>query len=322
MPYKVESFHLNVGAGDGAIHLLTSDPAVPGTKRMVQQAFLIDGGTSGNVYLINELIVYIEINYLDKDGNAFETANPLKFDSFVITHWDGDHYGGLEAWLLSDIGMDDTLNRAKYDGDTPKSYIYSPCKWESKSSFCVTNNMLRRKRSTENLLQVVTTWESLLGRNLFTEGPTNRAPANPTSINSLQMLLGTSNTVKAPSSGVNYTDSIPALYCVAAERHVLGSAEIKATLTETNMSSIILLLVWKLGDGSHRVSHYLAGDAHAKLEAAVGEWMGAYKPTSMKLSHHGSASSNPEKNFERWLPKNIIVSAGGQHGHPSERFLS
>lgn len=84
---------------------------------------------------------------------------------------------------------------------------------------------------------------------------------------------------------------------------------------KTNNTSIVCLVIFP---GSGRVSYYLAGDADGELELRVAAWIGDITVTTMKLSHHGSATSSPLRLLKLLKPKTILVSAGDQHGHPSE----
>lgn len=93
MGSQVESFHINLGAGDGAIHLLTVDGPQGSNRRVIVQVFLIDGGRTTARDKIDLLIAQIERDY-SMPGNP--NPNYLKFDGLFITYWGGDHYGGLE----------------------------------------------------------------------------------------------------------------------------------------------------------------------------------------------------------------------------------
>ncbi|SPJ78223.1 uncharacterized protein FTOL_06612 [Fusarium torulosum] len=110
------------------------------------------------------------------------------------------------------------------------------------------------------------------------------------------------------------------MVCVAAERKIIGNTVDNFT-TPTNMSSIVFLIVWLRPTIGFRVSHYFAGDAHTNLENAVANWIGAASITSLKLSHHGASTSNPAENYAKFQPKNVIVSAGGQYGHPTWQVI-
>jgi hypothetical protein len=99
--WRVHTWQLNIGVGDSAIHLLVDEKDSLGgmQKPVVQRAVLIDGGenmTSGEK--IANAITMIERQY------AFPVSanGQLRFDSIVITHWDSDHYQGIQGLLEED----------------------------------------------------------------------------------------------------------------------------------------------------------------------------------------------------------------------------
>ncbi|KAH7246597.1 hypothetical protein BKA59DRAFT_439225 [Fusarium tricinctum] len=347
---RVESFHLNVGAGDGAIHLLTCDKLAqyaPDERRVVLQAYIIDGGRKSLTCtnLISQLIRRIEGWY--KSPYTQNGHNYLKFDGFMVTHWDNDHFGGLEKWLAIQIAPHtfgngttrDIISRARYDVDNgnPLSWMYSPWKWPKESQFSVDEDHgigYLRQGNRLNLAKVRATHEILLGRNIFRQ---IAEPIDPKysfqNVRNLGVLLNTVNPVQEPDTPNDLrlevdgtTVAMPAMYCIAAEGKKLGR-NVAALHTDKNMSSLVFIVVWKHLDGSHHISHYFAGDAHIELEQALAGWLdgdyipkdkpSAYPITTTKLSHHGAHSSNPRGSFTQFQAKNILVSAGGQYSHPT-----
>ncbi|KAK4040195.1 hypothetical protein C8A01DRAFT_35797 [Parachaetomium inaequale] len=109
--YGVESFHINVQAGDSAAHLLvqfsgTTPAGNPvGDKPYVLSAVLIDGGDNAHEGpdRVWRFIQALRDRYDFKSPPL--SLNPeglAKFDSVVITHWDKDHYDGLAKVLCLD----------------------------------------------------------------------------------------------------------------------------------------------------------------------------------------------------------------------------
>ncbi|KAK2007338.1 hypothetical protein LZ32DRAFT_593956 [Colletotrichum eremochloae] len=157
----------------------------------------------------------------------------------------------------------------------------------------------------------------LLGRNFFDRNWDGSWKDSWGNMDTLPKLLNF-NKPSNPDLSLHY-DRIPGLYCVAAEEVALGPSVPHLQHTPENKSSIILLVIWN----DLHVSHYLGADAHTPLELRVLDWMNkdgtvdADRPvTSMKLSHHGSFSSNPPQMMTSFSPRNIVVSAGDQYGHP------
>ncbi|KAF5598045.1 hypothetical protein FPCIR_3318 [Fusarium pseudocircinatum] len=346
---QVESHHLSVGAGDAAIHLLTCDP-LPGydknKRRVILQAYLVDGGQQSHSAQIQEAIQDIEAYYKSpwQDPSSASNKNYLKFDGFIITHWHEDHYGGLEDWITSNVikGKNGSyfIPRAHYDGENPSSIIYSPCKWPPESSFTVSENLMSLG-DKKNLLRVRQTYDVLIGKNIFLQY-SKKGNVKGT-IKDLNTLLYTKNPVEVPyiwpdlELTVNTsTTAIPAMYCVAADSKIANGNTV-ALDSDKNKTSLAFLIVWKhpgskYQDGKHHISHYFAGDAPSNLEEALAKWIdGSYDPkkqvsskygiTSMKLSHHGADTSNPRASYRQFQPENIIVSAGSAYGHPNWKIV-
>lgn len=348
--YRVESFHINVGAGDAAIHLLTSEPVFGDGRRLVEQAWMIDGGRApGNAVqaALENTIQQIELNYVCQRPRLQDNPNQgayrwLYFDGFVITHWDGDHYEGVIAYLFKlardaanqNLGNNNhlILNRVFYDEQTwkPKSYFYAPWKIE-KDNMAIDNeyNLAIQVQDNNGQTRVASGtlrarwgYQALLGRNFFNSwNEDNSWQHKWAQMGTLDGLLA-ENPPGQP--GTKQYAKFPGLYCVAVSEKTLYNGA-NALHTAENKSSIVLLVIW--GDG--HISHYFAGDAHDTLEKNIADWT-KYKTsdgavhdrqvTSMKLSHHGSRSSNPPQMIVDFSPRNVVVSAGLQYGHPSKSF--
>src|SRR3569833_821563 len=81
----------------------------------------------------------------------------------------------------------------------------------------------------------------------------------------------------------------------------MGFDEMVLVVSQKNASSICTLVVWVNPDDhtDFAVSHYMAGDAHDKLEEKIQTWLD-YTPadekqvTIVKLSNNGAVTSNPK----------------------------
>jgi hypothetical protein len=353
--YRVDSFHISVGAGDAAIHILSIGDGTSSNKRKVVKAIMIDGGQFTNpkkFTTMNDTIADIEKDY---ECQATDNQNKtyLKFDAFVITHYDADHCNGVIAFLKADIKaqvgkLTDAeaikkvkLKRAYYKDDRePLSYFFAPHfkilqsgddvgggiknvdgNLTSNADETQLNIIVNDPKAAENVLRMRVQTKELLGRNFFNGDEDNHTDRRQGSwaaqdIVSLTALLG-KNKATLPNLAVA---QIPGMYCIGVNQETLGAAP--TTLeTPTNKSSICAVIAWSDG----RCSHYFAGDADFKLELRLLEWMKVDKSTrdirvtSMKLSHHGAyPGSNPMKMYKNLNPDNIVVSAGGgNYGHPS-----
>ncbi|KAI1812464.1 hypothetical protein GGS20DRAFT_587462 [Poronia punctata] len=349
--YQVNSYHINVGAGDGAIHILSTG-GTDYDRPIVLRAFLVDGGRGSALEGIEATISWIEAHYIC-DGPFRST---LKFDGFIITHWDGDHYEGIRAYLRKQVQAEyarvldpakTIIPTAKYGNEdaqtghhgSPESFFLAP-HWpynpedRQMPGWIFDPDELRPDLHYElgndmhatSLLKLRHGNDWLLGRNLFSsdlytseqndEPLTERWPQMRT----LTELMTLGNPIVNPFPTQFEEESWPALYCIAANKSHLYPGQ-GAMTTEANKSSLCFIVAWDKQDPPH-VSHYFAGDAEDKLEKTLGNWIGTNIPiTSMKLSHHGSATSNPPENFLNFSPRNIIVSAGDQFGHPRWEVL-
>ncbi|KAK6516196.1 hypothetical protein TWF506_006107 [Arthrobotrys conoides] len=155
--YTVESCHINVGSGDGAIHILTYGKVNPGPgdRRKVVRAIFMDGGKNdGSVKAkkdkdsqpgsdkklretIKRTIMDIEDWFCCKNKHDGDKSR-LRFNAFICTHWDIDHFSGVlralgvfmrESQDDDDFKINDKvcLNRAFFDEDgNPESLFIAP----------------------------------------------------------------------------------------------------------------------------------------------------------------------------------------------------
>ena len=345
--FRVDSFHLNVATGDGAIHLLVGLQHNGGSP-VVHRAVLIDGGYGKTLNDIISLIKYIQSKY-----HFPPMVSTLKFDSVVITHWDADHCNGVVALIESSLVIKKWCEYFKYDSSgAPETVLYAPY-WYGKANEGTAvdgDTRLKRSRSDrpdgwteengnlsvfglDKICKLNYSKKGMIGVNFFTnEGPKGVG---------FQSLTGRAELIKS------MTHEYPVgMFCVCAFGFVIGNpfSTIPSThkfgtsnkdlndqlaferdwppmeafvidkLNEKrNHFSIGAIILWTQ---SGRVSHYFAGDAMYATESAVAKWING-EVTSMKLSHHGSDSSSPIDLLTKFKPRTIVVSAGTRHGHPS-----
>lgn len=130
--YGVDVYQINVGQGDGAIYIQFEN--IFPNKKKVLSAVLIDGGQSektlGNIR-----------RTVDHIKEAYAMAEPLRFDTVVVTHWDADHVCGVIHFIQTDLeeGQKAKPKRKcqflKYDLTTkkPQTVMYLPY-WRSAES--------------------------------------------------------------------------------------------------------------------------------------------------------------------------------------------
>ena len=92
--FSIQSYHLNVDSGDSAIHVLVEESSAnpPPNPKFV----LVDGGYApyGNFWIRKVCAAFEQ---------RFNQPNGIKFDGIVVTHWDGDHYEGIDALFRADL---------------------------------------------------------------------------------------------------------------------------------------------------------------------------------------------------------------------------
>ena len=127
--YEIHSLHINVGNGDGAIHLLV-EPGADKNPNVVHRAILVDGGKTTALDQIQKTIQYIEDTYKIVDTDGSEQRDPtvatkppfqLRFDGIVVTRWAVDHSAGVLALINKQLLADQpdpTIPRMAADGKT------------------------------------------------------------------------------------------------------------------------------------------------------------------------------------------------------------
>lgn len=333
--YGLDSFHIAVGQGDAAIHLLVQLPADPTTQSTVIRACLIDGGnTSGGNHKatykgvgargISRTMEHIKTKYICPNG--------LRFDSIVVTHWDADHYKGIVELIRFDIdsqtktGADPNtllVSFMKYKDNsraTPETVFYAPYWWERSA----------KDNADANFYEDPTAM-GYLGCKYTAKGAADKiCLLNTGDIRGTNFLTNTALPVKSPAKDIKSPIDLvtanppeagyPGIYCVCTNVHVLGTTTLDVVDhkgTETNQSSICSMVIWQSG----RVSHYFAGDATFDVEKEVSKWSGmdgsaGKKLFAMKLSHHGDAGTSPVETLNSYNPDYIVISAGRLYQHP------
>ena len=88
--------------------------------------------------------------------------------------------------------------------------------------------------------------------------------------------------------------------------------------SDTNLSSLVMLLVWKskTDGGTPKVSLYTGGDAEYPMENMAANFMMGQKIQFYKAGHHGSKAGTSATFIKAVQPDHILYSAGTKHGHP------
>ncbi|KAF2147997.1 hypothetical protein K461DRAFT_324960 [Myriangium duriaei CBS 260.36] len=319
--YEVKSFFLNIGVGDGAIHVLVNK----NQPNQAVSAVLIDGGRVSATGKLLSAITKVAQEY-----------NIQHFDSIVITHWDGDHYEAVYKLLY--------YCRRPNDGsslmlDQTASKVYFPWRGFQK---IINNNCLRTQPRNANggppfdlqargfgadnnwytLCEAVYSTYSI-GYDLFSGITINTNHA------SLSEAYDTIDTAYLQ------LQARPVFLCVGADDRFINMGPLDPLAVWLNdphngkimnASSIMACVIWPRDHGQ-RISLYTGGDASEPEESRLVDWIGnndmAHQLTKIdviKAGHHGSHFSTPENLITRDTCA-YVVSAGDEYGHPSFAVL-
>ena len=354
--WAVESHHASVKVGDCAIHMLVKiyEERDKPIQREAQRAVLIDGGTSS----VNPQLTACKnaVESLVNKLTILYQLKPLKLHTVVVSHWDEDHYGGLEDLIWKDMLKVVTENKKPSEvltyllwetiGTTeiPKTYFYCPNEAETRSKSGKTKSLnglsphFRRgtgpnaafievctdKKPDPN--KITGTWKPFailrsaeLSNNLF-----NCLGANFFENTLLASNPGKTTPAQLMQKNPPGTLGWPGMYCIGTMNQTFSSGGVDIVpegVTKTNQYSIAAVILWGNSDNPPRCSHYFAGDADDARETMYLSWLstgGVKKTTSMKLSHHGSRSSTPRMAYD-FGPTNIIISnPTGLYFHPGK----
>ncbi|EHK18407.1 uncharacterized protein TRIVIDRAFT_225720 [Trichoderma virens Gv29-8] len=309
--YEVHSNFINVGAGDGAIHLLVKN------KTIIERAVLIDGGDKTAYEELKSAIFALKKSY-----GPLNTNNILfKFTAIVITHWDGDHYRALTRVLHDDFKLQgkSTLidkNCTFYCPATAMNKINNT-KWRVEDGQLY---FLDDHRKRIPICKAVISTDCI-GYDLFTNEPIFTSPAIKwTRMLSLASVYQCAK-LRNKLSPIFLIVGLDFCFVDDTTRTILADERKKVTKArEINGASLMATIIWPRDDSNLRVSLYTGGDAEEERERHLLKWMGNTKKDVfldvVKTGHHGSHFALPE-NIVNFKSQAFVISAGQKHGHPS-----
>ncbi|GAW19373.1 hypothetical protein ANO14919_088590 [Xylariales sp. No.14919] len=119
---SVDAYYVNIGTGDSTIYYLIQHPPANSLDRrpFVHRAVLIDGGKGPGGQRIRDFLGRVpDLYHFEKtQGERVDLGEQLKFppfDSIVITHWDIDHFAGVNELIRKHMdeavtpGNEDTI---------------------------------------------------------------------------------------------------------------------------------------------------------------------------------------------------------------------
>ncbi|KAK0713177.1 hypothetical protein B0T26DRAFT_753316 [Lasiosphaeria miniovina] len=321
--YEVESYFINVGVGDGAVHLLRKGGDTVGSV-------LMDGGrptARGDLKLA--------VGKLMKDDASLRRK---RFTSIVVTHWDGDHYGGLLALLYHDMVGSPTNAKNWTYVDQNQTTFYCPARSVNKivqqgwkidvgGNQCYLMFQDGKKDAWYQACKAVFSTHCL-GIDLFTGKHFDNNAGNPPKLKDpVTSLLGYYGKCAELQKQLS-----PVFPCISVDEKFInekwrvfeeGWKKKSDDAKDMNASSIMAAVVWPVPSNQSplRISLYTGGDAEEVLERSFIAWMTNAAPPGVKLDavkagHHGSHNATPE-NLLMFDAQAFIVSAGDEYGHPS-----
>lgn len=304
--WTVDNWQIPVPVGDCSVHLL-----VDGNK-VVIHAFIMDGGKSSDGLTPEEQI----LRALTAIDNARKDWT-WKFDAWVVTHWDHDHYAGIQALWINN--PDVTRNNVKlqfrdayFKDKNPLLYCGGP----KPAGIDIPDFRIKEPDQQEPGKSTVTK-NVLLGLDIFTGKHMFNAKG------------------EVPQTAPAQPDQ-PCFCIVGANGVVAGQPDTvykKEDHISKNEMSILAVVYWP-GKGNGKVSYFTGGDGNPRAETQGlvpfltnnrnrSSQLPRGSANMVKLDHHGSSNENvncPDLTktlLELLKPVNILVTPGNQYGHPS-----
>ena len=309
----------------------------------MQRAIIIDGGTDSGKTKAKDRIEN-SIKYIRK-----KYTKPWKFDAWVVTHWDADHYYGMLDCLTSDGFREKnfSVSAELYCGAAPpktKTSAKHPLKGKFYDDFLVSRHSIvtyaHQYLFCSGFDSKMVAGEDLLGIDLFTGDSVLNVPIG---------ILDKYN--PELSEHVSKDKSIPRFCVLGAGGYGIGFKNpfVSAGKVTANQTPILAMLFWP---ENRKCSYFTGSDGFPKVEHdAIGGLLKSGKVMKkpvhvIKLDHHGSShellpqpqpqpqiSDKPIQNlsirneFDKDIvtllePKSIIVTPGQCYGHPSTYFMS
>ncbi len=302
--WVVDNWQIPVPLGDCSVHLLIDK--TKDAKNQIVHAFIMDGGKPADQLGADE-----QIERALKAIDLHHNNSTWQFDAWVVTHWDHDHYAGVQAMWNANAAVRHRAGRPfrKAYFKTDKPYLYCGGTKPSHLDF-----------SDFDIRGPGLNGVALLGLDLFTGTQIFDAGGRP-------------------KTSIGDPDQ-PRFCVVGADGRVVGSNKVykEEKTVSPNESSILAVVYWP-GQGGGRTSYFTGGDGNPLAEVQglepflkenqrAGHLSLPQTPVNMvKLDHHGSSKENlSDPNLTAMLlpllePVNILVTPGNQYGHPSKRMF-
>lgn len=309
--WTVDNWQIPVPLGDCSVHLLIDNKP----KRIIN-AFIMDGGKASDDLTAEEQILRalkaIDAHHWDPNT----TKELWKFDAWVVTHWDHDHYAGVQIlWNTNRM-----VRRPGYTRDLPfREAYFKTSKGKKPRLYCGGTKPTNIHIEAPGFEIIGPDNNQLLGLDLFTgDHVFNQAG------NALTIIGGQPRFCVVGANGV-----------VVGKPNTVYMEDKKKGVSK-NESSILAVVYWPGESGRGRTSYFTGGDGNPAAEVdglvpvlknneARGSFSLPQTPVNMvKLDHHGSSKENladptlTNTLLQRLQPVNLLVTPGNQYGHPSK----
>ena len=138
--YEVDTYQISVPNGDCSVHFLVDRSKAisdPRTLGCIVKSVLMDGGNDGGKSAVTAANCLRHALYeLRRWYTIMETTgqehilDTIRFDAWVITHWDYDHWGGSLEMILSDLQAQGTYKQSRFmkynNNGEPLTVLYCP----------------------------------------------------------------------------------------------------------------------------------------------------------------------------------------------------
>ncbi|KAG6038680.1 hypothetical protein E4U41_003891 [Claviceps citrina] len=340
--WRVANYQIPVPIGDCSAHFLINKE----DDNKVKNAFLMDGGTNAGGYQAWAQILK-GLRLID-----LELGSDWKFDSWVVTHWDEDHYRGVQELLSCPARMTRCirhLDEAVTGRTTPSTFRQQYFTAEPWLLCGALDHVMfdEKKGEKDGRLKFLHPFMSDPTANLTTVMKDALKTVHKDEIVQSQHIIqsaGLRCITTAPLVGIDLFSrtrqfnldgetcpqmqsaddllwnimpdpkSVRPRFCVVgANGYGIGKAEPYQPQPSRNETSILALLFWPGPAGSGCCSYFTGGDGHPVVERnIVDRWM---QNNNDEFKPHGTEITDIVIN--KMKPKGLLVTPGNRHGHPT-----
>ena len=306
-------YHINIDIGDCTLIVISHSDSKGG--KIFDRSVLIDAGDI-NSWPQRTFAIISDI------AGRYVNSQDFVFNAIVVTHYDSDHYGGVEDLL---IHAQDLITKKK-TLQPPLTWLrqtrYYDGPWGASKKYTDRVNTLGPPYLVP---QGKGDYYTHIGKEIIW-GDGLDTVSGASGISGLVSRHKSAMIAVAKDSSGTALLNIPGLFCLACGKDILndtssGLGIFPATSTPTNKSSLILVLVDTV---TNKVLEYFGGDCGQDREEKVLSFLQPSAPLQvLKFSHHASHFSTPTDFLFKLKPQYGVISAGSDstYGLPSWKLL-